>query len=59
MAQTKRITVTSTEDQLTQIDALTESGVTPSLSGFVRRAVELALADETEPPGPLNRGGGS
>ncbi|MGQ0844436.1 MAG: hypothetical protein ACT4QF_09895 [Sporichthyaceae bacterium] len=46
MADTKKVTVTLTVDQVAQIQAMTRSGRAASVSGFVQHAVELALADE-------------
>jgi Arc/MetJ-type ribon-helix-helix transcriptional regulator len=42
---TKKITITIEERQLDQIRALVESGMTPSVSGFVQHAVGVVLDD--------------
>lgn len=44
MATTK-ITITLPNDQLQEIRALVEAGTTPSISGFVKHAVGIALLD--------------
>jgi Arc/MetJ-type ribon-helix-helix transcriptional regulator len=42
---TKKITVTLAEGDVHRISALVESGMTPTISGFVQHAVGVALDD--------------
>lgn len=42
---TKKVTVTLDEAQLDQIRSLVQAGTVPSVSGFVRHAVAVALDD--------------
>ena len=42
---TKKVTITIDEHQLDQVRALVDSGVAPSVSGFVQHAVGVALDD--------------
>lgn len=42
---TKKITVTLPEEQVAEIQALTNAGVAASVSGFVQHAVAVALDD--------------
>jgi Arc/MetJ-type ribon-helix-helix transcriptional regulator len=44
MATTK-LTITLDDDQLEELKALVAAGHAPSVSGFVRKAVEVALND--------------
>lgn len=46
MANTRKVTVTLTLDQVAQIQALVEAGRADTMSGFVQRAVEMSLADD-------------
>lgn len=46
MANTRKVTVTLTLDQVAQIQAMVEAGRAETVSGFVQRAVGMALADD-------------
>ena len=45
MAQTTKVTITLKDEQLQEVQALVAAGEAASLSGFVQRAVNIALHD--------------
>lgn len=46
MANTRKVTVTLTLDQVAQIKTLVGAGRAETMSGFVQHAVDLALSDD-------------